>query len=170
METTPPLSAEENRVIWDKGTEAAFTGTYWDHFANGYYACRACDALLYRSDDKFRSGCGWPSFDEELPGAVKRQPDISFVFKDICDQIFRVRGSAVIINIDAVGMVVNCYNVSSKLRKNDRRYLIRSAVGAIKNNFHSFNAEIIRECVFTKYDVTSDGVIYATGFPNIICC
>ena len=75
METTPPLSAEENRVIWDKGTEAAFTGTYWDHFANGYYACRACDALLYRSDDKFRSGCGWPSFDEELPEAVKRQPD-----------------------------------------------------------------------------------------------
>ena len=73
--TTPPLSEEESHVIWDKGTEAAFTGKYWDHFANGYYACRACDSLLYRSDDKFRSGCGWPSFDDELPGAVKRQPD-----------------------------------------------------------------------------------------------
>ena len=70
-----PLSPEEKRVILQKGTERAFTGKYWNHIQKGWYACRQCGALLYESNDKFKSDCGWPSFDEELSDAVKRRPD-----------------------------------------------------------------------------------------------
>ena len=69
------LSAEEERVIIDKGTEAPFSGKYYDFFEKGSYHCKRCNALLYRSSDKFASGCGWPSFDDEVEGAVKRQTD-----------------------------------------------------------------------------------------------
>lgn len=56
------LSAEEYRVLREAGTEAAFVGEYTDTEINGIYACRACGAELFRSDAKFHSGCGWPSF------------------------------------------------------------------------------------------------------------
>jgi methionine-R-sulfoxide reductase len=69
------LSEEEKRVILDKGTEAAFTGEYDDHWQTGVYVCRQCDTPLYRSSDKFEARCGWPSFDQEIPGRVKRLPD-----------------------------------------------------------------------------------------------
>ncbi|HQC43395.1 MAG TPA: methionine-R-sulfoxide reductase, partial [Verrucomicrobiota bacterium] len=69
------LSAEERRVIEQKGTEPAFSGKYDRHFELGVYACRNCGAPLYTSDDKFHSGCGWPAFDEEIPDAVRRQID-----------------------------------------------------------------------------------------------
>jgi peptide methionine sulfoxide reductase msrA/msrB len=71
----PPLTEHERRILVDKGTERPFTGKYWDHFEEGAYVCRRCGAKLYTSDSKFRSGCGWPSFDDEIKGAVKRQTD-----------------------------------------------------------------------------------------------
>jgi peptide methionine sulfoxide reductase msrA/msrB len=69
------LTPVEEAVILKKGTERPFTGKYNDFFEKGAYACKYCGALLYRSDDKFKSDCGWPSFDDEIKGAVKRSPD-----------------------------------------------------------------------------------------------
>jgi len=69
------LTPQEERVIVHKETEPPFTGEYNNFHGKGAYACKRCGALLYRSDSKFDSGCGWPSFDAEIPGAVRRQPD-----------------------------------------------------------------------------------------------
>jgi peptide methionine sulfoxide reductase msrA/msrB len=69
------LTPEEERVIIGKGTERPFTGKYLDHKESGTYTCKRCDEPLYRSNDKFDSQCGWPSFDDEIEGAVKRLPD-----------------------------------------------------------------------------------------------
>jgi peptide-methionine (R)-S-oxide reductase len=69
------LKPEEARVILGKGTERAFTGEYTDLTDPGTYVCRRCNAPLYRSESKFKSECGWPSFDDEIPGAVKRETD-----------------------------------------------------------------------------------------------
>ncbi len=69
------LSPEESRVIEHKGTERPFTGEYNATNLRGTYHCRRCDAALYRSTDKFESSCGWPSFDDELTGAVLRNTD-----------------------------------------------------------------------------------------------
>ncbi len=69
------LTPEEERVIEHKGTEAPFTGEYEDFFAEGTYVCRRCSTPLYTSDSKFHSGCGWPSFDQEVPGAVSKTVD-----------------------------------------------------------------------------------------------
>ncbi len=70
------LTADEERVILRKGTERAFVGEYTDNEEKGTYICRRCNAALYQSNTKFHSGCGWPSFDDEIKGAVKRLPDI----------------------------------------------------------------------------------------------
>ncbi len=66
------LTPEEERVIVYKGTERPFTGAYYDFHEEGVYVCKRCGNPLFRSEDKFDSGCGWPSFDEEIPGSVKR--------------------------------------------------------------------------------------------------
>lgn len=75
MDNYRKLTPQEQRVIVHKGTEIPFSGEYDDHFAAGVYVCKRCSTALFRSGDKFRSGCGWPSFDDEIEGAVKRVPD-----------------------------------------------------------------------------------------------
>lgn len=71
----PPLSGLEADVLLRKATEAPYTGEYLNNHAAGTYICRQCGMPLYHSDDKFESGCGWPSFDKEVAGAVRRVPD-----------------------------------------------------------------------------------------------
>jgi len=69
------LTREEEYIILHKGTERPFTGALLDNKAEGLYVCRRCDTPLYTSESKFESHCGWPSFDDGIPGAVKRVPD-----------------------------------------------------------------------------------------------
>lgn len=69
------LTPQEAFVILQKGTERPYIGEYTDNKQSGTYHCKQCDAALYSSKDKFVSDCGWPSFDDEIPGAVKRIPD-----------------------------------------------------------------------------------------------
>jgi peptide-methionine (R)-S-oxide reductase len=73
--TWNPLTPEETRIIVNKGTEYPGTGELLKNKEKGTYVCRRCDAPLYKSDSKFESNCGWPSFDDEIKGAVKRISD-----------------------------------------------------------------------------------------------
>ncbi|MGC8562598.1 MAG: methionine-R-sulfoxide reductase [Thermoplasmata archaeon] len=69
------LSKEEERIIMQGGTEFPFTGEYYNNFRTGIYVCKRCGSPLYRSSDKFQSDCGWPSFDDEIEGAVRKLTD-----------------------------------------------------------------------------------------------
>lgn len=74
------LSPEEKRVIEDKGTERPFTGEYDDFFVDGTFICRKCNTPLFSSKAKFDAHCGWPAFDDNFPGAVKRVPMDMWMF------------------------------------------------------------------------------------------
>ncbi len=78
-----PLTDEEKRIILDKGTELPFTGELLNESRTGVFVCRQCDAPLYRSEDKFEAHCGWPSFDDEIEGAVRRTVDADGVRTEI---------------------------------------------------------------------------------------
>ena len=69
------LTPEEEQVIINKGTEMPFTGKYYSFWDKGTYVCKRCGTKLYRSENKFEANCGWPSFDDEISGAVIRKPD-----------------------------------------------------------------------------------------------
>ncbi|MFC7523867.1 methionine-R-sulfoxide reductase [Parapedobacter sp. GCM10030251] len=70
------LTPEEAYVIIHKGTERPFTGTLLSNKSQGIYVCKRCDNPLFRSEDKFESHCGWPSFDDQIEGAITRVPDL----------------------------------------------------------------------------------------------
>jgi peptide methionine sulfoxide reductase msrA/msrB len=77
------LTAEEERVILHKGTEAPFSGKYYNYFEDGVYACKRCGAKLFDSSSKFQTTCGWPSFDDQIEGTVKKQLDADGVRTEI---------------------------------------------------------------------------------------
>jgi peptide methionine sulfoxide reductase msrA/msrB len=77
------LTPEEERVIIHKGTEAPFSGKYNNHFEKGVYKCKRCGQVLFDSSSKFSSKCGWPSFDDQVKGNVKRLPDADGVRTEI---------------------------------------------------------------------------------------
>lgn len=72
------LTSEQYEVLREKGTERPFTGEYWNHFEKGKYVCAACENVLFDSDAKFVSDCGWPSFDKAIKGSVIYETDTSF--------------------------------------------------------------------------------------------
>ena len=71
------LTNEERKILVEKGTEAPFSGEYNDLYEAGIFICRACESPLYESNTKFDSGCGWPSFDDEIFDAIVRSEDLS---------------------------------------------------------------------------------------------
>lgn len=75
LERYHPLSPEEDRIFNQRGTEPPNSGIYDSHRALGIYVCKRCDAPLFLSSHKFHSGCGWPSFDEEMENGVEKKPD-----------------------------------------------------------------------------------------------
>jgi len=75
------LTSKERKIIVDKGTERPYTGKYNNHYKKGTYVCKACSNPLFKSNTKFDSKCGWPSFDKEIEGSVVKIPDYSLGMK-----------------------------------------------------------------------------------------
>jgi methionine-R-sulfoxide reductase len=117
------LTAEEKRVILRKGTERAFVGEFTDTETKGTYICRRCNAPLYRSDSKFHSGCGWPSFDDEIEGSVTRIPDIDgFRTEIVCSNCDGHLGHVFLGERFTAKDTRHCVNsISMKFVKDDRK-------------------------------------------------
>lgn len=77
------LDKEEKNIIVRKGTERAWSGKYVNHYESGIYICKACYNPLFKSESKFKSNCGWPSFDDEIENAIQKIPDYSMGLKRI---------------------------------------------------------------------------------------
>ena len=75
------LTSKERKIIVGKGTERPYTGKYNNHYKKGTYVCKACSNPLFKSNTKFDSKCGWPSFDKEIEGSVIKIPDYSLGMK-----------------------------------------------------------------------------------------
>lgn len=71
------LTKKQFHILREKGTERAFTGRYWNHFEKGQYKCAGCGAILFESEDKFESNCGWPSFSKPIEGSMETELDTS---------------------------------------------------------------------------------------------
>ncbi len=112
MQELQNLTPEEERIIVRKGTEHPFGGEYDNFWKQGMFLCKRCGAPLYRSSDKFDAGCGWPSFDAEIPGAVKRVPDAD--------------GLRTEIQCAACGAHLGHVFEGEKLTKNDTRHCVNS--------------------------------------------
>jgi len=100
------LSPEEYHVLRQKGTERPNTGTFNLHFQKGDYHCKACNTKLFESKNKFESGCGWPSFDEALPGAIEYIRDTSHGMirtETVCANCGRTTGQRYCINSVSIG-------------------------------------------------------------------
>ena len=132
------LSDEERYILKEKGTEDPFSGEYNDHFDAGVFVCRACGNLLYESNTKFNSGCGWPSFDDEIPGAIIKYKDTS---------LDRVRTEICCAKCDGhLGHVFHGENITEK------------------NTRHCVNSLSIK---FKKYDTLSQACFGGGGFWNL---
>jgi peptide methionine sulfoxide reductase msrA/msrB len=124
------LTEEEKFVIINKGTERPFTGKYNDHFKTGIYACRQCGAPLYRSDDKFKTSCGWPGFDDEFKGAVKKTVDAD--------------GRRVEITCAKCGAHLGHVFTGEKATPKDTRYCVNS----ISMKFEGLDSTKLRRAIF----------------------
>lgn len=106
------LNKEEELVIKNKSTEHPFTGEYDDFFVEGEYICKQCNTTLFSSNDKFNSGCGWPSFDDEIPNTVEKVPDTDGKRTEI-------------ICANCKGHLGHIFE-GEKLTKKDKRYCVNS--------------------------------------------
>lgn len=108
------LSNKERSIIVKKGTEPAWSGEYVKNFSKGLYVCKACNNPLYNSDSKFKSNCGWPSFDDEMEDAIIRKIDYSLGMKrvEICCA-------------NCIGHLGHVFE-SEKLTKKDTRHCVNS--------------------------------------------
>jgi len=114
------LTPEEEDIIEGKGTESPYTGEYDDFYKDGVYICRKCNARLFSAKAKFDAGCGWPSFDENYPNAVKRIPDADGE-KDLNDPSSRVE-----IQCANCGAHLGHVFEGEKLTEKDTRHCVNS--------------------------------------------